>query len=175
MTELEKSDKIRGQILVIALHTEEVLDSFISNYICSPFSNQEIMLKDLILIEKVNFNNKTRIFEEICKLEGIDQGVEIAKKLDRIRQIRNIMAHTPPVQLHDGTRPKVFAISRKTTEFKEEKFLEIREELVEEINNLSSIACQEIMEIQAKYINLEKRIQESESFIKGMKNPEVLG
>jgi len=65
-------DRKRGLAINMALSVENHLDFFISNYFIRP-QNDKTFFFDGVVIQRMTFEEKIRLFEEICKREEFDK------------------------------------------------------------------------------------------------------
>lgn len=90
----ENIDELRGKILCGAVGLESHLDFFIANYFIRPQNQKTFFFKDSIL-HKMSFEDKIKIFTEICRREDYDKTevAEIRKHIKYIQELRNKVAH----------------------------------------------------------------------------------
>lgn len=94
--DFEEFDKKKGLILGQALSVETTLEFFITNYIVKPQTGKTHFLND-ILVDKLrlSFEDKIKIFSEICKREEYDakKVKSIIKSIRYVQESRNKVAH----------------------------------------------------------------------------------
>ncbi len=143
-----------GEILRMAVHIEDYLDFFISNYFCTPQSRKTFLLEDLIIIT-LNFDKKKNIFLKICKEEGIETSItkEINEKLEFIKSIRNRVAHDAVWSYPD--KNEIILQKRKSVTYKRDE-LQITEDLVKVIDENRLFCINKINEVYLKISNKSK-------------------
>ncbi len=92
--ETEEFHRRCGEILRLALVVEFYLEFFIFKYFCEDQADKEFLLNKLIL-NRLGFVSKIKIFEEICKEEKIEPEKfrKIIKSANFVRETRNQVAH----------------------------------------------------------------------------------
>lgn len=92
--EVKKLNELTGKIVSMALHIEDTLEFFISNYFIKP-QNQKTFFFDNLILKKMNFEKKIEIFKEICKREKFDKTKfnEVLSYISVVQKMRNNFAH----------------------------------------------------------------------------------
>ena len=92
--EVSKINELTGLIISMALHIEDYLEFFISNYFVKP-QNQKTFFLDKHIIKDLSFEKKLNLFVEICKRERYNKHeIEILTEIiRRVQKTRNDFAH----------------------------------------------------------------------------------
>lgn len=143
--------KNRGVILSHASDIEQFLEFFISNYFVRP-QNQKTFFFESEVVQKISFEKKTELFNEICKREKYNEDKlnEVLKSIRFVQELRNKVAHSP--MLIDSYQKKVSLMKRKRLE-EEPNFLELTKDLMDKVAKEREKANEGILEFHSKYHN----------------------
>lgn len=144
----ENFRKLMGDVLAKALHVESTLEFFISNYFIKPQNDKTFFFNDVILL-KSNFENKIRLFKEICKREKFDENnvSKIVNSIKYVKDIRNKVAHW---QLESTINEQIRL--RKRTSFTTKKdILKLDKDDIKKLEEETSKAIRGINQLYLKY------------------------
>jgi len=91
---IDEFHKNSGEVLRLELEIESQLDMFFYNYFCKIEDNRLLLFKE-ILLPKLNFESKIRIFKKICEYEKLDTELtqKVYESVKFIQEARNKVAH----------------------------------------------------------------------------------
>jgi hypothetical protein len=69
---MKQIEELTGRIISQAVHIEDYLEFFISNYLVKPQNQKTFFLQNYIIID-LSLEKKIAIFNEICKREKFDE------------------------------------------------------------------------------------------------------
>lgn len=144
--EIKRVEELTGRIISKALHIEDYLEFFISNYFIKPQNLKTFFLNNYI-IQDLSMEKKIVLFDKICKREKFDKKKtnEALVSIRIVQETRNNFAHQQVIfnpsnkEIHLGNRRKGFLPPLNV----QEKFREVEDE--------TSKAIQIIVEFYEKY------------------------
>jgi len=151
--ESEQFHRRCGEILRMALGVEFALEFFIFKYFCMDQADKEYLLHKFVL-NRLGFESKIKIFEEICKGEEIEPEKfrKISKSANFVRETRNRVAHYEAV----SDQKKGIRL-RKGVIFEKDE-LKLTKELIEEVDKERLSVIQGMTKI---HLGLIERSRES--------------
>ena len=143
---IEDFERNIGKILRMAVHVEDYLEFFISDYFVKPQNAKTFFLNDII-VSKLNFEQKKHIFKEICEREQFEKKEvkKIIKSIEFVQQARNRVAHWEAERLSDGTfrlrNRKSFTTAKDVQEINKMLVESVDKERLKAIRGIGKFHC----------------------------------